>query len=212
MEIATPNGQFGAINVHPVRPDTMNLSPGVAGLFDRETWTMFLQRKLVNAEMISKQDARELAGTVYHEARHAEQHFRIAQMLASSMSSDAIQAKLKIPKEVADAAMRHKGNPDMDREQVKAFAEDKYGSNASRHREVNTQVRARLIQYSKVRARYDVTMANPDASALEIADAHTELMKMQSSVTIAYGLYRDLAIEADSAQIEEKAKALYPTE
>ena len=76
-----------------------------AGSFDFPTWQMDIGSARLGADTISEADAKDTARTVYHEARHTEQWFRMAQLRASQgLSAEAITTELGIPARIATAA------------------------------------------------------------------------------------------------------------
>src|SRR5678816_2705562 len=80
-----------------------------AGVFSGKSWTITFDQTAFSAPSIDDDTARELSGTVYHEARHAEQQHKMARMLATRGDSAAqIHAKMGIPTRIADDAV---GNP-----------------------------------------------------------------------------------------------------
>ena len=82
------------------------------GSFSRVTWTInFNPSAFSNRSGVSKvgdlnqAEVAEVVDTAYHESRHSEQYFRIAQMLAGQgKKADEIKTGMSIPKSVADAA------------------------------------------------------------------------------------------------------------
>lgn len=91
---------------------------GSTGEFHPSTWTLFVNPvKLARGggstigELTPKQ-VEEIVDTVYHEARHCEQWFRIARVVGarsdqpSIRKADEINARLGIPIDVAEAAAR----------------------------------------------------------------------------------------------------------
>ncbi len=82
------------------------------GSFSRVTWTInFNPSAFSNRSGVSKvgdlnqAEVAEIVDTAYHESRHSEQYFRIAQMLAGQgKKADEIKTGMSIPKSVADAA------------------------------------------------------------------------------------------------------------
>lgn len=88
------------------------------GNFDSGNWTVTMNTALFSSRTgVSKvgdlnlDEAAEVAAGVYHEVRHAEQHFRIARMLAAASTKQAvadiaaeIKAETLIPIDVALAA------------------------------------------------------------------------------------------------------------
>ncbi len=76
-----------------------------AGVFESKPWMIRFDRAAFAAPAISDEDASSVAGTVYHEARHAEQHHKMARMLATKgLTAEQIRAKMEIPIEVAQDA------------------------------------------------------------------------------------------------------------
>jgi hypothetical protein len=80
-----------------------------AGEFSFQNWRIDLGQLPFGRATITNEEAADIANTVYHEARHAEQWFRIAQMLAGRGRSAAqIAREMFIQPEIAQAA---KDNP-----------------------------------------------------------------------------------------------------
>ncbi len=88
MLLAEINKQLGSAGVPPItKPAALGSDNGN---FDASTWTMFMRESVL-------QDSRNAAATTYHEARHAEQAWRVARMLAGKkMSADRIAVEAKI--------------------------------------------------------------------------------------------------------------------
>jgi hypothetical protein len=80
-----------------------------AGVFSGKAWTITFDQTAFSAPSIDDDTAREVSGTVYHEARHAEQQHKMARMLATKGNSSAqIHAKMGIPTPIADDAYGNK--------------------------------------------------------------------------------------------------------
>ena len=80
-----------------------------AGVFSGRSWTITFDQTTFSAASIDDDTARDVSGTVYHEARHAEQQHKMARMLATRGNSAAqIHAKMRVPTKIADDAF---GNP-----------------------------------------------------------------------------------------------------
>jgi len=101
---ATINTALSEAGVPPV---TITLSSGKGfAEFRPETWGMEIL-----SDTLSSDDPRllgEVVGTVYHEARHAEQYFRVAQMYAAN-GNDIELFALKLRKDIKDEAAESKG-------------------------------------------------------------------------------------------------------
>ncbi len=81
-------------------------SGGTNGQFDFTTWTIDINQKLVSKDDVTDAELSDVADTMYHEARHAEQWFRIARWLAGTkkMTAAEISADMSIPEAVAKKA------------------------------------------------------------------------------------------------------------
>jgi hypothetical protein len=105
---AAVNEELAAVGCPAVN---VTISPGVmsaAAEFEGQLWTMAVNPdEFTHREGVEKlgdltdDEAGIIAMTVYHEARHAEQHFRMARLLAAE---HALAGDLDIPDEVAAAA------------------------------------------------------------------------------------------------------------
>ncbi len=83
----------------------VNDLPNLLGQFDFTTWTLEIGRPAFANDTISNEEAADAADTVYHEARHAEQWFRMAQYLAGQGRNAAfIATHMSIPAAQAAAA------------------------------------------------------------------------------------------------------------
>ncbi|HLP91516.1 MAG TPA: hypothetical protein VK184_23395 [Nostocaceae cyanobacterium] len=87
--------------------------PGL-GVFDYEKWQMYINISLLSTNIqtstvgeLHQNQVAEIANTIYHESRHAEQTFLIAQKLAGEGKNiQEIEDYLIIPEEVAAAAAK----------------------------------------------------------------------------------------------------------
>lgn len=81
------NRRLAALNIPPVGVVVVD-DLGSRGAFSSADWEMNLDRLQFQPGKLH--DLRDTTATIYHEARHAEQHFRIGQMLARQ-GKDAAQ-------------------------------------------------------------------------------------------------------------------------
>ncbi len=106
------NERLVAANVPEVGRDIQDLG-GDAGQFDFEQWFILLDDDTFSSDTLSEDTAADLADTVYHEARHAEQWYRIAQMLAGQgRTARQIADEMGIPARIAAAAFADPLAPD----------------------------------------------------------------------------------------------------
>jgi len=83
--------------------------PKAAGVFEGRLWKITFDQAALSPASIDDDDARDVASTIYHEARHAEQHHKMARMLATKgHNAQQIRAMMKIPLDVAENAVNNK--------------------------------------------------------------------------------------------------------
>lgn len=114
--IAKANAELKLLKSHEMKPAFAAIAS--PGNFDSRNWTVTMNTALFSSRSgvskvgdLSLDEAAEAAAGVYHEARHAEQHFRIARMLAGESTKTLvadiaaeINAATMIPIDVALAA------------------------------------------------------------------------------------------------------------
>jgi hypothetical protein len=102
----------GVPAVAPNPQDTLDL-----GAFNFPDWTMIVGRNAMAVEQPNLAQAKDLVNTIYHEARHAEQWFRVAQLRCLQRRSGnpgatdariaaAVATELGIPRTIADEAVK----------------------------------------------------------------------------------------------------------
>jgi hypothetical protein len=137
--------------VPPVTPnpqDTLNL-----GVFNFPDWTMIVGRQAMAVEQPDLAQAKDLVDTIYHEARHAEQWFRIAQLRclqrrrANPKATDdqiarAVATELGIQKNIADEAVKPApfALGSMDALIAQGWFDSVYGSGSTRRDQILTEL------------------------------------------------------------------------
>lgn len=109
--VAKVNQRLKAANVPEIKERVFEAmdTEGAVGEFDRTRWVMRLDPESLEAKSLDELEGADLADTVYHEARHAEQFFSIARMLAGKgKTASQIAAELTIPADIADKAVAAK--------------------------------------------------------------------------------------------------------
>lgn len=90
--VALVNKKLVAAGVPP-REGRLRHEPGEPRQLDFTTWTMLVGQGPLGRESLSEAEAKDLADTVYHEARHTEQWFNMAQLRAGQgLSAKALGA------------------------------------------------------------------------------------------------------------------------
>ena len=102
------NKRLAALNIPPVRVDVVN-DLGSRGAFNPGDWQLKLDRLQFQPGKLH--DLRDTTGTIYHEARHAEQDFHVGQLLARQGKNAAqIKATTGLNEDVAQKAVDAKGD------------------------------------------------------------------------------------------------------
>jgi hypothetical protein len=102
------NKRFAALNIPPVGVDVVN-DLGSRGAFSSGDWKFKLDRLQFQPGKLH--DLRDTTATIYHEARHAEQHFRVGQLLARQGKNAAqIHSITGLNENVAQKAVDTKGD------------------------------------------------------------------------------------------------------
>jgi hypothetical protein len=104
--IAEINIRLDAIGVPRLGRDIDTpLPPTTYGRLGFSIWAIRINRTLLASPTLTDEQAADLAGTIYHEARHAEQWFHMAQLLAGQGKTAAqIEAQMGIPARIAALA------------------------------------------------------------------------------------------------------------
>lgn len=98
------NTRLANIGVPEVKP-AWDANENNAGSFNFPTWEMRIGKKRLGGDSISLADGKDIADTVYHEARHTEQWFRMAQLRAAQgLSAGGIATELGIEVRIARLA------------------------------------------------------------------------------------------------------------
>ncbi len=188
--VALVNERLAAAGVPVVTP-AFDANTNNDGSFDFPTWRMLIGRGRLGGDTISLHDAKEIADTVYHEARHTEQWYRMAQLRAAQgLSAAAITTELGIPARIATLA---KADPLVRGSMLAVIAQgwwdSVYGAGAERRDAVLTEVdRAdTALKQARQRATANPTAANQ--AALERAQARFDR---------AFAAYRNLPEENDA--------------
>ena len=176
-------------------------SPNEQGSFDFPSWSLRLNRLLLDQSGLPQKAAADLAETLYHEARHAEQWFWMARYLAGrGYSAAGIAGTLGIPGTIGKAA---KGAPPIqpgstDAVIASGWYESVYGSGAA-HRDA---VLERLAE-----ADWSVTTAKCRCQRAPGPASDALLAKAEAALAIAFDAYQQLPEENDAFATEPTAGA-----
>jgi peptidoglycan hydrolase-like protein with peptidoglycan-binding domain len=167
-----------------------------AGVFSGKRWTITFDQTVFSAPSIDDDTAREVSGTVYHEARHAEQQHKMARMLATRGNSAAqIRAKMGIPIDIADNAFGNKLPKGIEF----ATAAQQYDS----------EFGAGKAHFERAEAEAPSNADLKAAQAAVAADPSPANKAKLARVVAAYKAYHDLPTENDAFNTENDLAATW---
>jgi len=178
---------------HGVPPITeaFDPNPNNAGSFDFATWRMLVGKTPLSAASLDTAAAKDLTDTIYHESRHTEQWYRMAQLRAGQgLSAGGIAAELGIPGNIARLAKKDPlAGTSMQGLIAQGWWDSVYGAGAA-HREATLAELDRAgTALDKARARFKKNSTPENKAALEKAKARHD------KVFVAY---RNLPEENDA--------------
>jgi hypothetical protein len=170
------------------------------GSFNFPTWAMNVGRDQLDKASVDADEARELTATIYHEARHTEQWFRMAQLRAAQgLSAAGIATEMGIPARIArEAKAKPLTRGSMEAVIAQGWFDSVYGSGAEHREAVLNELTAAGNALRAARAARD---KNP-TPATEAA-----LAKAEERNAKALEGHSNLAEENDAFATEPEASA-----
>ena len=149
---------------------------GNLGQFEFETWALDIGKPAFEKDDPTPAEKADMADTIYHESRHAEQWYRMAQFQASQgKSAQQIADDMSIPKKIADKAFADplkKGS--MDALIAEGWNESVYGSRASFRNKVLKELAAAGKALEKAQAEFDKNPTPANQKKLDAANARDD--------------------------------------
>lgn len=196
------NHELVGIGVPAVNETVTKLSGGADGEFDPVNWIMLIDKENFSQETIDDKRAAEMADTVYHEARHAEQFFQMARLEAArGKSAQDIADEMSIPARIAQAAKNKPlrlGTPEA--VEASGWFDEAYGSGAPKTAQVYTRVE-RLDGEVKRAEKANKDHPSPENQA--------KLDKLKKQYDEAYADYQNLSAENDAFHVGDRAQDEY---
>lgn len=202
--IKTVNERLAASKVHPVSHEFADTGAATAQ-FDFTTWKVQIGKSHFEGDTISDQEMTSLAGTVYHEARHAEQWYRIAQMLAGKKRTAAqIATETAIEVGAVAAAVAEPIQPGtMEAVIATGWYDSIYGRDSAKREAVLTEVLAAKTAAVKAKKERD---ANPTPAN------EAKFFKAKARFDKAFKAYKNLPEEADAHRVGDETELLVSDE
>lgn len=206
------NAELRAAGCYEVTPALEEMSE--SGKFHNSTWVLGLGKTPFGASSVTDEQAAEIADTVYHESRHAEQWHRMARLLAGKGTKAAdIMKQLEISgKAAADAATKPiKDATTSEGKEASEWYESVYGPKGADRKKLLSEImpkyRALLdtaaAEYANVTADKTATKEQKDAAYKKWSDAYAAYKKEAGDP------YHALPEEADAWAVGGKMKAAY---
>ena len=176
-----------------------NLSGSLAE-FDFAIWSIALDRVAFDADAPTNAEMVDAANTVYHEARHAEQWYRMAQMLAGQgKKANKIADMMGIPVEQANEAVGDPLPPDsMEALIANGWYQSVYGVNAQHRERVFKELGAADKELEEAQKAVN---ANPSSANQK------RLRRAQERRQRALTAYKDLPEENDAHRVGDTVTA-----
>lgn len=174
--------------------------PDLLGQFDFETWKIELGKPAFERDVITLEEYADTADTIYHEARHAEQWFSMARMLAGEGKTAAkIAEMMGIPLDIASEAVNLKYAPDsMEALVANGWYESVYGVDAQYRENTLTE----LENASKELDEAQKALDKNDTPANQ-----KRLQRAQERRQRAYDAYHNLPEETDAHRVGDSVEA-----
>jgi hypothetical protein len=170
-----------------------------AGALGFRTWTLRIGKNAFDKATLSLTELADAADTIYHEARHAEQWFRMARLRAGAGKKAAeIATELELPPTVvAAAAAKPLTGTGVEVTEATAWYESVYGSGSAHRGTVLTELpkaSAALTKAINDKAAVDSNPTSTAGAKKAAADAVEAARKKRADL---YKEYRALPEEAD---------------
>ena len=173
-----------------------------AGQFDFTIWQIQLGQQRFSQATITDESAADIANTIYHEARHAEQWFRMAQMLAGQgKTAREIETQMSIPATIAAQAVASPlAQGSMEALIAQGWYESVYGGRANYRNGVLQDVLSKKTALNNAQEAYDTNPTPRNEARLNAARRRFE---------VAYQKYVNLPEEADAHRVGNAVEARY---
>jgi hypothetical protein len=201
--VAAVNVELARERVPPCAGELGN--PASEAAFHRNRWTITLRRERFNKPALELQAQDALAETVFHEARHADQVFKMACLLAGRKSPKQIAQQLGIDEDIAGRAFRIA--PDS-REGVQAqrYLDD---MQSGVHEKIEETAEEIVDRGNRAHDLLAAIEADPHVTAHVKLEMRREFDQRRPRMRHAFEVYQSLATEQDSFAAQAKIQASF---
>lgn len=193
------NAHLEGAGIPPVTPNVEDGGNNL-GSFSFGTWQMDIGEVALQDEQLTLAEAKDVVNTIFHEARHAEQWFRMAQLRASQGRSGAqIATETGIRADIAELAAASPLEPgSMEALVAKGWYDSVYGSGSDHREAVFDELDAADEALAAATERFDADPSPENRAAARAARARRQR---------AFAAYRELPEENDAWATGPQAEA-----
>ena len=191
------------------------MSMTARGSFDRSLWKFNIRKEAVTAPPPTNDEAGQIANTVAHESRHAEQHFLRGRYLAGTgMAAPEVATATGMPPSIAAQAVTHKLGAKDPRVAEAKKMDRAFGADGAKHRKTSNQVDTEIALLNTRRsaaiAAHAALQASPTPAAIADGKRRLAALKAQTlQVEKAYLAYRAIPYEADAHEVGDSTAEAY---
>jgi hypothetical protein len=174
---AAANTELNSLGIPDVRVHVKNVGAGgAAAIFDHESWSMFINPdtfthrpdEVHSLGDLTADEAAIIAMTVYHEARHGEQHFRIARLEAGQGKEIDPMMDAGAAAAAGDDPLKARGADPLELREAREWYSVEYGDDAT-YREAVTDWQGKIREMAR---------AARDVKPGETGDLHERLGRL----------------------------------
>jgi hypothetical protein len=195
--VADANKRMDEQKIPPMKIDTKQELVG-RGAFNAETWQLLLDKRQFTDPVL--RNMKDMTGTIYHEARHAEQNWRIAQMQAGrGFSAKRINDETSINLDIAKLAVKDPLKPGTMEAVIAEGWHDSLFSDAgfAKRQQNNKELKAAFDARQAARKANKENPSPANQAKQEAAEAHFDKIVAE---------HDDLPHEFDAERLEDRVE------
>jgi hypothetical protein len=207
------NSELAAVDV-PAFDRVENEDMQFMGGFEQRRWVFAIANHLVNDDHLDDDDVAELANTMFHEARHAEQTFLSARFEAGQnprITIEQLAARVRIPNAIATAAIARRFDARTPAA-VAALGSRMHQAGVvegDRNQAISDNDGMREMEQARTEAQTALSALQSAVNARTLAAAVAKrdaLRRSIAEVERLYTLYRNIPYESDAHQVGDAAE------
>jgi hypothetical protein len=208
--VAAANEQLKAAGVMPCIPKMVDLPPGTLGRFDWEPWMIEMNKVTFSAPTVDQQEAAKAANTVFHEARHAEQLYNVARLMAGQGKGQAEIVKVtKISPIAVQQAVQRPINDAAESAKAQQNYDSIFGAKSQERDRILQAVNATASELARLVDEHTRLANDPNSDM----NAIRALIKQREATKKVHRenerQYKNLPEEKDAFQVGDTIEALF---